>query len=138
MIKIVLDTNVLMSGIFWSGPPSQILLAWQKELIEIITSKDIINEYTRVSEILSQKYKTLDVESIINLITINSTVISPVHLPQPVSSDRDDDKFIACALSANCKLIISGDKHLLNISGYAGIQVLKPATFVRNYLKDQL
>lgn len=60
-----------------------------------------------------------------------------MHLPQPVSSDQDDDKFIACALSANCKLIISGDKHLLNISGYAGIQVLKPATFVRNYLKDQ-
>jgi uncharacterized protein len=121
MIKIVLDTNVLMSGIFWSGPPSQILLAWQKDLIEIITSKDIINEYTRVSEILSQKYKGVDVGSIINLITINSTIISPMHLPQPISADPDDDKFIACALSSNCKLIISGDKHLLDISGYAGI-----------------
>lgn len=134
MIKIVLDTNVLMSAIFWSGPPNQILLAWQKDLIEIITSKDIINEYTRVSENLSQKYKGLDVASIINLITINSTVISPMHLPQPISSDPDDDKFIACALSANCKLIISGDKHLLDISGYAGIQVLRPATFVSDYL----
>jgi uncharacterized protein len=135
MIKIVLDTNVLMSGIFWSGPPSQILLAWQKDLIEIITSRDIIDEYSRVSEILSRKYKGLDVGSFINLMTINSTVVSPVNLPEPISSDPDDDKFIACALSADCKLIISGDKHLLDISGYAGIQVLKPAAFVSDYLK---
>ena len=134
MIRIVLDTNVLMSGIFWSGPPSQILLAWHKNLMEIVTSKDIIHEYTRVGEILSQKYKGVDVNSIINLMTIHSTVISPINLPQPVSSDPDDDKFIACALSADCKIIISGDKHLLDISGYEGIQVLKPATFVRNFL----
>jgi putative PIN family toxin of toxin-antitoxin system len=104
--------------------------------MEIVTSKDIIHEYTRVGEILSQKYKGVDVNPIINLMTIHSTVISPINLPQPVSSDPDDDKFIACALSAHCKIIISGDKHLLDISGYEGIQVLKPATFVKNYLQN--
>lgn len=44
MIKIVLDTNVFVSGIFWSGPPYHILQAWQQHLIILITSQDILNE----------------------------------------------------------------------------------------------
>jgi putative PIN family toxin of toxin-antitoxin system len=134
MIRIILDTNVFVSGIFWSGPPHRILSAWHGNLIELITSADIIQEYTRVGQILAKKYKGPDLSAIINLVTLNSTIVSPVNLHKPVSLDPDDDKFIACALGADCKLIVSGDKHLLDISGYSGIEVLKPAAFVKNHL----
>ena len=70
----------------------------------------------------------------IKLITIHSNLVLPINLPEPVSSDPDDDKFIACALSAGCQLIVSGDKDLLTVSGYAGIEILKPAAFVKQYL----
>src|SRR5579863_2578871 len=112
MIRIVLDTNVFVSGIFWSGPPHQILTAWQKNIIEIITSQEIISEYARVGDILARDYKGVDISAVIRLITINSTVVSPQKLLEPVSADPDDEKFIECALSAECKLIVSGDKHL--------------------------
>ena len=57
-------------------------------------------------------------------------------LPEPVSVDPDDDKFIACALAADTKLIVSGDRHLLDIDGYQDIRVLKPRRFVNIYLDD--
>ena len=49
--------------------------------------------------------------------------------------DPDDNKFIECAIASQSKLIVSGDKHLLKISGYKDIKVLKPRQFVDNYLK---
>ena len=51
-----------------------------------------------------------------------------------VSEDPDDDMFISCALSCGCKIIVSGDKHLLKISGYENIEVLKPRMFIDTYL----
>ena len=71
----------------------------------------------------------------INLITINSTVILPINLQEPVSPDPDDDKFISCALASRTKLIVSGDKHLLNISGFRGVEVLTPRSFIERYIK---
>lgn len=57
--------------------------------------------------------------------------IYPSHtLPEPVCEDPDDDKFTACAITAKCKMIISGDKHLLKVSGLKGIDVIKPREFV--------
>jgi len=55
-------------------------------------------------------------------------------LEAAVSRDPDDDKFLACALGASCNFIVSGDKDLLDISGYADVDVLKPADFVKKYL----
>ena len=134
MIRAVLDTNVLMSGIFWSGPPSVILQSWQMSKFKLIISPDILNEYFRVGEILSQKYPGIDVSPIIDLIAIKSELYSPIMLEQPISRDPDDEKFIATCLAANCKIIISGDKDQLDISGYKDIQVFKPSYFVTTFL----
>jgi putative PIN family toxin of toxin-antitoxin system len=71
---------------------------------------------------------------ILDLIAISSELFQPVAMKQAVSRDADDDKFIALCLSAHCQIIISGDKDLLEISGYMGIDVFKPANFVEIYL----
>lgn len=134
MIKLVLDTNVFMSGIFWSGPPAKILDAWQERKIKIITSPSILDEYVRVGEILAKKYTGVDIAPFIDLVTIYGELFSPLKLKEPVSQDPDDDKFIATALAAKCKLIVSGDKDLLNVSGYANIEILKPGKFVSQHL----
>ena len=51
-------------------------------------------------------------------------------LSEQVCDDPDDDKFLACALASETKMIVSGDKHLLRVSGYKSIEVLKPKAFV--------
>ena len=73
-MRIVLDTNVFISGIFFSGPPSQILKAWKDAKIQVVLSKEILSEYQRVGEALSAKYSGIDVAPIIDLLTIYGEV----------------------------------------------------------------
>jgi len=134
-MKIVLDTNVFISGIFFSGPPSKILQAWRDLKIQIILSEEIIEEYQRVAEELSSKFSAVDIDRIIELLTIYGEVFETKNISVSVCEDPDDNKFIECAIASNSKLIVSGDKHLLNITGYQGILVLKPRDFIDNHLK---
>jgi putative PIN family toxin of toxin-antitoxin system len=134
-MKIVLDTNVFISGIFFSGPPSKILQAWRDSKIQIVLSKEILEEYQRVAEELSFKFPAIDIEQIIELLTIYGEVFETKDISISVCEDPDDNKFIECAIASNSKLIVSGDKHLLSISGYHKISVLKPRDFMDNYLK---
>jgi putative PIN family toxin of toxin-antitoxin system len=133
-MQIVLDTNVLMSGIFWSGAPSFILEAWMQHRLELVITTDILEEYLRVAEILNQKYPKVNAKPIIELIAVKSKLYCPVPLKQPISRDPDDDKFIAACLASNCHLIVSGDKDLLDISEFQKIKIYKPAKFVTDYL----
>lgn len=134
-MKIILDTNVFISGIFFSGPPSQILKAWQNSRLQIVLSQEILNEYQRIAESLEAKFPTIDILPIIELMTIHGQLIDVEGFDVSVCDDPDDNKFMECAIASNSKIIISGDKHLLKVSGYQGIKVLKPREFVDSYLK---
>ena len=57
-------------------------------------------------------------------------------LTEQVSADADDDKFLACAIASSSQLIVSGDKHLLEISPYRNVTILKPRQFVDKYLSE--
>ena len=111
-MRIVLDTNVLISGIFFTGPPNALLTAWKNKRIQIVISPDIFDEYNRVAKIILQKYPGTNISEILNMIAIHSELIQPTPLPSQICDDPDDDKFIACALSGHIRYIVSGDKHL--------------------------
>lgn len=133
-MKIVLDTNVFISGIFFSGPPAQILKAWKEQKIQIVLSKEILDEYQRVAGELSAKFPSVDIEPIIELLTIYGEVVETAGISVTVCEDPDDNMFFECAIASNSKIIVSGDNHLLKISGYQGIDVLKPREFIDNVL----
>lgn len=133
-MKVVIDTNVFVSGIFFRGPPYQILKAWRDDKIELVISPDILDEYRRVGEILAENHPAIDLAPILTLVIQNAAVVSVLPLPDPVCKDPDDDKFLACALASRSTVIVSGDKHLLEASGYRGIEVLKPRDFVNKYI----
>ncbi|MEI6262190.1 MAG: putative toxin-antitoxin system toxin component, PIN family [Deltaproteobacteria bacterium] len=133
-MKIVLDTNVFISGIFFSGPPYRILEAWRDGRLQPVISQEIFDEYRSVADELSTQYPAIDTIPILDFVTKNSKLIIAPGLPKPICMDPDDDKFIACAIAAHCKIIVSGDKHLLKVSGYCGIQVVKPREFVDKFL----
>ena len=135
-MKIVLDTNVLVSGIFFTGPPYRILDAWRRGTVQIVLSGEILDEYNRVLDELSSKFEGIDVHPVLELLLKASEIVEGEALARPVFDDPDDDKFIAAALSGGVDIIISGDKHLLKISGYSGITVFRPRAFVERYLKS--
>jgi uncharacterized protein len=134
-MRVILDTNVLISGIFFNGPPSEILDAWKSSLFQIVFSPQILEEYRNVAESLSNSYPGIGIRPIIDTILLHGEVVFVTERYDPICDDPDDDKFIECALAGNCTLIISGDKHLLRISGYSGITVLKPREFIDLHLK---
>lgn len=135
-MRIVLDTNVFISGIFFTGPPYRILQAWRAGQVRLVLSPEIFEEYQRVAEVLHEKFPTVDLARLLELVVVEAEMCQAEPLPEAVSADPDDDKLIACALSSGCKLIVSGDKHLLDVDGYQGIEILKPRPFVDKHLLD--
>ena len=133
-MKVVLDTNVFISGVFFSGPPHQILNAWRDGTIRLVVSQEIMNEYRRVGEALAEAFPAIDLRPILDLVTVEAELYVAKDLPDPLCSDPDDDKFLACAIASNSKIIISGDKHLLKVSGYQDIEILRPHEFVIRHL----
>ena len=73
-MKIILDTNVLISGIFFSGLPNQILNAWRHGKFKIVLSQEIVDEYLAVAERISSKYDGIDIERILELIITRSEI----------------------------------------------------------------
>jgi putative PIN family toxin of toxin-antitoxin system len=136
-LRIVMDTNVFISGVFFSGPPYQILKAWQSGDFELAVSQEILDEYRRVGEVLSEEHPNIDLNPLFNFVIEHAKVYKPVKLKEPVCEDPDDNKFFACALAGRSKVIVSGDKHLLKVTGYEGIEVLKPRAFVDRYLAEE-
>ena len=134
-MKIVLDTNVLMSGIFFGGPPLKILQAWRDGKVQLAVCLEILAEYREVALRLSEKYEGVDVLPLLDLVAIGSHIIQAAPLSEPICADPDDDIFFACAVAAKARIIVSGDKHLLTASGRGGIEVLRPRTFIDRYLQ---
>lgn len=133
-MKVILDTNVFISGIFYSGPPNQILNAWRDGKIQLVISHDILREYLRVGEIFADKFPSIDLQPILDLVTIEAELHVVEDLSERVCSDPDDDKFLACAIASGSKIIVSGDKHLVKVSGFHGIEILKPHEFIKRHL----
>jgi putative PIN family toxin of toxin-antitoxin system len=132
-MRIVLDTNVLISGIFFSGPPSQILKSWRDGEVNIVLSEQILTEYQRIAEELSKQFPGVDITKILELLTIRAEIIDTHGFEVTACEDPDDDMFISCALASECRIIVSGDKHLLRLSGFQGIKVIKPRGFIDHY-----
>jgi uncharacterized protein len=135
-VRIVLDTNVFISGIFFSGPPYRILQGWRDGRVQLVLSPDIFEEYQRVAEILHKQFPAVDLSGLLELVLVEAEMCQVEALSEKVCADQDDDKFIACALSSGSKIIVSGDKHLLDVNGYEGIEIIKPRTFVDRHLLD--
>jgi uncharacterized protein len=133
-VKIVLDTNVFVSGVFFSGPPYQILRAWKNQELQIVVSQEILDEYYRVGEELSGRFPGPDLNPILELVASKTELVKAARLSEAVCDDPDDDKFFACAIGGKAEIIVSGDKHLLKMSGCKGIKVVRPRQFVDEYL----
>lgn len=133
-MRIVLDTNVFVSAVFFGGVPGRILEGWREGRLQLVLSPAILDEYQRVGQALSAQYVGVDLEPILALLTVEAEFIETPALPAPVSADADDDKFLACASAAGAAVIVSGDKDLGDHDGWRGVRVLRPRQFADEFL----
>lgn len=136
-MRVVLDTNVFVSAVFFGGVPGRLLEAWRDGRLQLVLTAAILDEYQRVGQILSAQYAGLDLEPILALLAVEAEMNEAPALSAPVSADPDDDKFFACASAAGAAVIVSGDEHLLDHDGWRGVRVLRPRQFVNEFLTDE-
>ena len=129
MIKLVLDSNVIISGIVFGGKPRRLLRHFIEGNLELYLSKEIIVE---VIEILRKKFKytNLMLLGIENELASIAGIVEPTIKVDIITEDEDDNKILECALTAGCDYIISGDHHLLSIGEYQSIQIKSVSEFL--------
>jgi len=135
-VRVILDTNVLVSGVFYaSGPPGRIVVSFIENKFELVISPKILTEYIGIITKLQSHYPEVNIDQFLNKIFRVPDMYVPGALREPICQDPEDDKFIACAIVSKTKIIVSGDKHLLDVSGYRDIEIIKPKRFVEKYLQ---
>jgi putative PIN family toxin of toxin-antitoxin system len=135
-IRVVVDTNVLVSGIISSkGAPRRILDLAKKEVFKVVTSISINHEILNVlhRDYIYAKYN-LNEETIdnISVFLYEGAILTEDHYTVlKVKRDPEDNKFIACALEGEADYIVSGDKHLLDLKHYKSIQIVDARGFLK-------
>ncbi|MFH0862858.1 MAG: putative toxin-antitoxin system toxin component, PIN family [Candidatus Altiarchaeota archaeon] len=135
MIKVTLDTNVLISGTFWTGDSFRIMGLIDKNQIQCILSKDIIAEYNLVlaSQEIIEKIaaKDLTLSDVSHKVVSKSIIVEPKLRLKVVKADAGDDKILECAKAGKADYLISSDKHLLALGGFEGIRIITPHEFLK-------
>lgn len=130
-VRVVADTNVIVSAFLWGGTPRSLLDAVEKSKHELFTSRALITELEDV--LLREKFagrlrKTRFTPAfLLSRYTQLATLIAPTETNTPGLRDRDDEAVLACALSARADLIVSGDDDLRALGSYRGIAIVSPA-----------
>lgn len=129
-LRLVLDTNIVVAGLLWNGPPRRLIeLAIEGEAVELFSSPVLLDE---LAHTLGYSKFTSRIEafgtSIAALVAQYSGLVSlvvPASVPRIVANDADDDHVIAAAVAARAELIVTGDrKHLLPIGSHQGIAIV--------------
>ena len=128
-VRVVLDTNVVVSALLWGGLPYRLLQAATDGDIELYTSPMLLAELQEVmarehlASRLAEKQSSID--EAFALYSELAIAVSPLDVPRVVPNDADDDHVIAAAVMANATLIVSGDRHLLELKSHGKIRILK-------------
>lgn len=136
MLRIVLDANLFVSSLLVKvGPPAQALDAWRAGACQLLVSPAIIEEveHTLGYERIRRKYN-IPQTTIDHLIQelVNSALVVPglADVAGAVPADPDDEIVLACAIDGGADLIVSGDRHLLDLGAYQGIPILPVRSFL--------
>lgn len=130
-MRVVLDTNVVVSGYLWGGVPRQLLQAARQNRLRLFTSTPLLLELTdilgRVKFARKLAAAQLSIDQLVDRYALLATVIHPAAITPTIIDDPDDDQVLACALSAKTEIIVSGDRHLLDLQEHQGIRIVTAA-----------
>lgn len=131
MIRAVLDTNVVVSALLFSGPPSRLVAAWQSSRLRPVVSAAILNEYIRVLAYPKFKLTNVEIRGLVEeglLPFIETVTVAPSAVPG--LRDPDDTKFIACAVTAGVRWVVSGDDDLLSLHRVKSVEIVSVTAFL--------
>ena len=130
-MRIVLDTNVLISATLWDNSLShKLLIKLIEKNIEIFTRLEIIEEYKKVP-LRDFKYKIEEAESIIQHLISFLGIVNPISWLEVIKEDPSDNKILECAIASSSTFILSYDNHLLKLKEFGEIKILTSNDFIK-------
>ncbi len=132
-MKIVIDTNVVISGVFFGGYPRRVLDAVLDGKTSASVTAEISAEYVEIAQEMIERKQGHFRRELFAVLLSKMELIAP-HSEVHLSRDPDDDKFIACASDAKALYIVSGDKDLLVLKRYQDIEIITAKEFCERYL----
>ncbi len=135
MIRAVLDTNVVVSGILsHKGSPGRILRAWFEDRFHLVTSMAILEELERVLRYpkISRRHGWSQAQILEFVEDVKSlAILVPGDLRlKVVAEDASDDRYLECAVEGEAGYVVSGDRHLVALAQYEGVEILSPSAFL--------
>lgn len=130
-MRVVLDTNTLISALLFSGTASDLLPLWQTGRITILLSKAILQEYLRVLAYPKFRLSGEEIKGLIEgkVLPFVETVEVKKHLTV-IRRDPEDNKFLECAVAGQAEHLVTGDRDLLEVGSYRGITILTVGQFL--------
>ena len=127
-MRIVADTNTVLSGLLWQGPPRRLLDLARQRTVTLCTSPNLLAELAEVigrDKFVKRVHAaTLSAAELVQDYERLAEIVEPQPLPIPTSRDPDDDHVLACARAGKADLIVSGDRDLLTLHEYQDIPIL--------------
>ncbi len=134
-MRVVLDTNVVVSGLLWDGKPERLIEAAGEGSLTLVTSEALIAELSgildRAKFAAKLEQKNLTVAQIVARYLELAEIIEAAPIDEARLRDPDDLTVLACAVAANADAMVSGDDDVQNLGSYQGIPVLSPAECLR-------
>ena len=131
-MRLVLDTNTVISGLLWKGSPHHLFtIARGRRAIALYSSPKLLAELAdvlsraKLAPVVSSTHRSP--ESLMRRYVSLISIVVPVSVPPVVAVDPDDDHVLACALTAQADLIVSGDSDLLHLGEYRSIPIVVAA-----------
>ena len=132
-MRVVLDTNVIVSLLLWKGALDALRSRLNRRALVPCFTPDTISELLRVASyprIRRQADRmSVDLRSLVTRLIEAGAIVKPVEIPRTIPEDASDEMFLACAVAARADFIISGDRHLQRIKVFCGIPILSPRAF---------
>ena len=132
IIRVVLDTNVLISALLFKGELTRMVGLWQRGKMIPIISKETFDELRTVLEYPKFSLSRAEIKSLIEqeILPFFEVVNVSKHV-KGACRDPGDDKFISCALSANADYIVTGDRDLSDLKKYQSVRIIHASDFIK-------
>lgn len=126
-LRVVLDTNALVSALLFGGRPGRLLSLWESGRVVPLISREVLLEYARVLGYPKFALGAGDIRGLIEEHVLPfAEMVSVDKVAEVVEDDPADDKFLALAVAGRAGFLVSGDKHLLSLRTYHGVEIVTP------------
>ena len=131
-MRVVADTNILVSALLFGGPPEQVFLAGLRGEIQLLTSLTLLKELEKV---LKEKFKLSIplVREIVEEVREVAEIVEVFSHIKAISCPDEDNRILECAVDGKADFIVTGDtRHILPLKEYSGIRILSPSEFLKH------